>query len=464
MTLIGTLISQVVRRSFGLKADALIAWLEERLTDHSQALPKALARANDCAWVAVGLALCEDSFLDRCKDVFRTGDMKGLRDAIREFLAVTPTGLPESAASVRAQAWKEWQRLRKNGRFAIDSISSTEIAGSPGDLQRFGDATGLAMAAHKAMEEVAARIQPEAPNLALVLMLVPPEGGVPLLAVAFTFFFRREIETKPEAYRGLSFDMLRTLTARQDEGLSKLEALIQNRAEGFLGQLDAMFEALDQGFSEVFRKIDELPSLIADIIAKSHISTESSSPLRISVTNERELERLRQMRDAMRSVPAELLKADDLSKAGDVFAAAGWYPDAQKTHQAAAKCARETANRAMEAEAEFKTFRDACETSDWAEAALALRRAVELDRERYEPFPFDRYELVSVLGAGAFGTVFHCRDQFELNDHDRPIEVAIKTLNDEDLGQELQKIFAESANTQTAQPSWHHRHPRSRLR
>ena len=55
MTLTGSLISHVVSHSLGLSADKVVDWLEDRFTDHSQLLPKALARANDCAWHPVGL-------------------------------------------------------------------------------------------------------------------------------------------------------------------------------------------------------------------------------------------------------------------------------------------------------------------------------------------------------------------------------------------------------------------------
>lgn len=115
------------------------------------------------------------------------------------------------------------------------------------------------------MAETAAALQAEAPNLATVLTLTPPNGALPLLAATFTFFFRREIETKPEVYRGLSFDMLRTsldtlrgLTALQDAGFARLERTLQDRSEGILGQVDAMFEVLDRGFTGVGGKLEDI--------------------------------------------------------------------------------------------------------------------------------------------------------------------------------------------------------------
>jgi hypothetical protein len=129
MTLTGNLISQVVGRSFGLNAEKLVHWIEERFTDHSQALPKALAHANDCAWHAVGLALCGDSFFDWFKDVLRSRDLTVIRDEIRGFLEVTPTELEGSPPAVRVRAWKEWQRLRKAGG---------AVGGMSGDRKREG--------------------------------------------------------------------------------------------------------------------------------------------------------------------------------------------------------------------------------------------------------------------------------------------------------------------------------------
>jgi serine/threonine protein kinase len=72
------------------------------------------------------------------------------------------------------------------------------------------------------------------------------------------------------------------------------------------------------------------------------------------------------------------------------------------------------------------------------DALSALRQATALDRARFEPFPFKRYEPLAILGVGGFGTGFHCRDRYSKE------EVAIKALLGADLAHDLNEVFAEA--------------------
>ena len=63
-----------------------------------------------------------------------------------------------------------------------------------------------------------------------------------------------------------------------------------------------------------------------------------------------------------------------------------------------------------QAEAHHNVYRAALERGDWRDALAALRRAVELDAEAFEPFPFARFDPVRILGAGGFGVSFLCQD------------------------------------------------------
>src|SRR5262249_21622104 len=64
-----------------------------------------------------------------------------------------------------------------------------------------------------------------------------------------------------------------------------------------------------------------------------------------------------------------------------------------------------------QAEAHHNVYRAALERRDWTEALAALRRAVALDAEEFEPFPFARYEPERLLGASGFGASFLCRER-----------------------------------------------------
>ena len=69
--------------------------------------------------------------------------------------------------------------------------------------------------------------------------------GTPVLAAAFAFFCRREIETDAELARGLTFDSLKWLSAQQAAGFEWLG----HRTDGILGQIDLVFVALEESFA-----------------------------------------------------------------------------------------------------------------------------------------------------------------------------------------------------------------------
>jgi len=164
-------------------------------------------------------------------------------------------------------------------------------------------------------------------------------------------------------------------------------------------------------------------------------SSSAMSSLRVTVSNEREREHLRKLRDQFRSIDAS---AVDWLALGDGFAAAGLFRDAQSSHEQAAQMAEVAADAVIGAEAFLKAFRDACEQEKWDVALNALNRSIALDPTRYRLFP-PRYQPIAILGAGGFGAVFHCKDRYRNNE-----DVAIKTLYDNDLERGIDAIFGEA--------------------
>ncbi len=252
MSVTGGLLAFGVRHVFDVSAERLIELIEKRLTDHSQALPKALAKANDQAWQAVGLALAGDGLFERVRDVFRDADLKGVRDQIKKFLDQTPTGLENATADLRLKAMEEWSRLRKEGRFAADTVPAAELARRAATMERYGDPAQMAASALRVVKETAEAVRAEAPFLA-DLLTAAPNGGMPLLAAAFAFFFRRELESNAELAHGLSFDYLRQISERQEHGLDLLDI----RTSGILEQIAVRFDALEGWFEAQDAKRDE---------------------------------------------------------------------------------------------------------------------------------------------------------------------------------------------------------------
>jgi formylglycine-generating enzyme required for sulfatase activity/serine/threonine protein kinase len=430
MSVTGTLAAFALKHTFDLSADTLVDWLQDRFTDHSQTLPKALGRANHRAWQAVGLALAGDGLVEKVKDLGRDRDLTAAREAIRGFLANTPTGLEMSAAGLRVRACDELNRLRKLGKLTAPHDRNAVVA----NLSRFGNTGRMVGEAAEAVAVVADGLAPDAPHLAQVLRLAPP-GGPPLLVTAFLFFIRREVETNDELARGLTFDHLRQLTAAQDRGFALLDA----RTEGILDQFDVLFDALGNWFAVADEKLDDIRGQLDKLLADRNVPTRAADPLRVSVTNEKELSQLRHWRDELRKLPPELLMAADWSKLGDALASGRLFAEARESHKAAAANAQATKDRVAEAEAEFKAYRDACEQEKWEDALKGLMRAAELDPARFAPFPLNRYEPVGILGAGGFGTVIRCRQRLA-----KGRDVAVKTFHAADVGRGMDEVFAEA--------------------
>src|SRR5262249_11264271 len=143
------------------------------------------------------------------------------------------------------------------------------------------------------------------PHLASVLRLAPV-AGTPLLASAFLYFFRREVETNEELSRALTFDSLSALTAAQEQGF----ALLEGRTAGILDQFDVLFDTLGEWFAAADGKLDDIRAKLDRLL----VTRDAPNSLSVTVTNEGELYLLRQWRDELRKLPPQLLRAADWSR------------------------------------------------------------------------------------------------------------------------------------------------------
>ncbi len=426
MSLLTPLVAFGVRVAFDLDGDAASQLIESWLGSGKRTLPGALARANDRAWQAVGLALAGDGFLDRVKTLWAGQDVKAIRDQVRQFLEQTPAGFQGASAELRAHCLDEFQRLRKAKRLTFQELAPGEVS-----QQRLGNTVEVRQAAEQAVAAVAGGLAIEAPHLAEILCKPTPDG-TPLLAAAFAYFFRRELEQNAELARGMTVDSLRLLSATQAQGFAHLEKDLGD-------QIDVVFSAMNDWFAHINAELTQLRASLEQFMARNHVVAPAAGPPTVSVHDRREQDTLRQIRDRLRQLPAGLAPADVLLRLGDGLAASGQFEQAEQEHLRAAEAARGAANRAAEAEALYRTWRDACERGNFEAALPALLRAVELDPAKFEPFPLRRYEPVRLLGRGGFGAVFLCRDLFA-----KKREVAIKALHEGDLARDLDEVFAEA--------------------
>jgi serine/threonine protein kinase len=409
-------------------AKPIAEWLESRFTDASRRPVRAVIAANDRAWGVVGLALAEPSAFGR----LREADTRNARTAIRQVLAGT-------SDADRARAASELSALRSRFRTGADEWDRAEVV-----LKRFADPAGLIADADAAAARVADEVAADAPHLAAVLRLAP-DGRVPLFQAMYRHFFRKIAGRDDELSRVLAHDQLRALSELTDA-----------RTVGLLDQLGLVFDALadtDKKIEDVGVKVEAGFSGVTDTLRRIEERLAARKPGLSDASDEEHaflLDGLKQFRKYPGRVTPQLWE-----RLADALSDAELYPQAGEAHETAAATAQAAHDPVAEAANYHKAYLDACAAGKWKDALDAVLKAAALDEARYQPFPIyipehpiftrGRYEPLGILGGGAFGTVFLCRD------HNNPIpgtdeflRVAIKALRFEVLGGTPDKVLAEA--------------------
>jgi formylglycine-generating enzyme required for sulfatase activity/tRNA A-37 threonylcarbamoyl transferase component Bud32 len=309
---------------------------------------------------------------------------------------------------------------------------------------------------------VADALAPDYPRLAQLLRQPAPGGGPPLLAAAFAYFFRREVESSPELARGLTFGSLERLSASQAAAFGKLGAALEALGARFdellgqvmeqLGRIEAVAVQTHGAVLDLHAELnrlsglhlssaEEVRRLIQEVVERLARVGMQAGQLRpqdsFSIRSEDERRAVRQLLDRFRLLsPEEQRRVPALLNGlGKLQVGAGDYAEARQTFATAAAAAGDPAGQA---EAHFNAYRAALEQRRWDEALTAIRAAAERDPERFAPFPLKRYQPRRILGAGGFGTAFLC--------HDRHFdeEVVIKSLHAADLERGLDEVFREA--------------------
>ncbi|HEY1191146.1 MAG TPA: bifunctional serine/threonine-protein kinase/formylglycine-generating enzyme family protein [Gemmata sp.] len=412
MALPGLLLHVGLKQLFNVSSKEACEWIDSRFHDSSRSVLRAVFDANRRAWHVVGLALLERSRYGWVTDLGREADLKAARDELRPLLALI-------TAEQRAAAAEELAGLQ--GRFHGPDLVSADGVDA---LRRFSEPAGVAAAADRAAGAIADTLS-DAPNLALALRSTP-DGQTPLFQTVYRYYFRKLVGQSAELSAALLHDRLRAL-----------EDVTDARTAGLLGQIDLLFDRLDDGFAAVGARLDAgFAGLGADLRAiQERLSVPRKPGVSYDTGPEREF--LLNAREQFRR-NAGRVSAGQWERLGDALAEARLFAAAGEAHEVAAGAAAETRDAATEAANRFKAYRDACETGAWPQAFDALWKAVELEPARYAPFDRHRYRPERVLGAGAFGTVFLCFDEYE----ERP--VAIKSFRTEALGRDLATVFAEA--------------------
>ena len=467
MSLVAQLVGFGLRQVIGDFADnavKIVGAVEQRFRDHSRTLPKALEQAHDRTWQALGVALAGDGLLDRVKVFFASGDDKGVREQVQLFLQSNAVSFDGAPDQFRRDCLDELKRLRKSGLLSVQGGSSAEIARQAAGFRRHADPQGLIEEARRAVAGVADTLAEGYPNLSRLLR-TPTPTGPPLLAAAFCYFFRREVETDDELAHGLFFDGLRQLSASQAKAFGEVGKALA--ALG--GQFDALLEHLDRIEAAVVEthgvavethgavldmqaelqrlgglhlaNAGEVRTLLEQVL--SHLAQAGMARGEVrpghscSIRGEDERRAVKALLTRFRQLPAEEQRQAPalLNGLGKLQVGAGDFAEARQTFTAVVRTVGDPSGKA---EASFNAYRAALEDKQWDAALAALREAASHDPQRFAPFPLHRYEPTRILGAGGFGTAVLCRDRHFDED------VVVKTLHAADLARGVDEVFREA--------------------
>lgn len=430
------------------KGDAVVGYLVERFTDHSQRLAIALRIANDKAWKALEIALVGDSLWERCKAAVARAEDRAFAEQVRAFLDATP--LPELAgkSAFRQKCLDELRAARKGRALAASAVSSRELAEAAAEFARFSDPRSLVDAEWGRALEVAHALN-EAGHKSLAWLLSQrPADGRPLLVLAAQYFFRRAVEADAKLFQGLAMARLEGLGEAQERGFASLETALAQQGQRLEQLLDSVQAVVVQTHSAVVglqaqlkgqgEQMEQIGQAVMKLLEQHELHGRAVRPGdSLSIRNDGERQLVRQLVERYRSLPeGQRHKMPSLLNAiGKLEVVAGNFDAAQEDFQQVATLATDPA---AQAEARFNAYQAALERRDFDTALKELIEAIKLDARRYAPFPVGKYHPLRILGAGGFGTAFLCRHRYMNAD------VVVKALHLEGLGQDTETVFTEA--------------------
>jgi formylglycine-generating enzyme required for sulfatase activity len=278
MQLVNKLVGFGLRAALGEAAGSVVDLVEQRFTDHGQALPQALKKANERAWQTLALSLAGDGFVDQVQSLFASADVKGLRDQVRHFLQRSAAFYDQTPAAFRKTCLAELNMAREKGLLAVD-LAPGLIGQQAASFPYYADPQALMEAGERTASAVADSLAPTCPHLARLLHQ-PTPGGPPVLVAAFAFFFRREIETDQQLANGLTFEGLRRLSADQAQAFAEVGEALTTLGDRFdlvigqLGRVEATVTATHEVVLDLHADLEEMRRLVKDAMARIGTATE----------------------------------------------------------------------------------------------------------------------------------------------------------------------------------------------
>jgi formylglycine-generating enzyme required for sulfatase activity/tRNA A-37 threonylcarbamoyl transferase component Bud32 len=427
---LGHIAEEAAGKLAGDAVKKLVEGVRSHFADHSERVTLALAASNEKAWKTIEIALGGQRFWDR----FASAEDQALRGQVKAFLE---SSVAEDDPAYLTTCLKELRQAREKAHLEPGKEFRPEgLAEEVGSFARFDNPEALLEAECAVVGEVAREFQRLGYRHLGRLLAVTPTRGQPLLAMAVQYYFRRAVGEDPVLARELTWAKMLGIDRRVQDGFAFL-ALIQERH----GQaIDATLDSLarvEVVFVETRESVRELHAEVRELTDQFKLLRRDLTPGHsVSYRDEHERALIEAVKRRYRALSDEQRRRFpqlglDLSRLEIV---AGDFKEALAEARGAARSLDDPASRA---EAHHTAYRAALELKSWDQALDELRKAIQADA-RFGVLPAAKYQVDRILGAGAFGVAFLCRDTYL----DR--RVVIKTFEATGIDRDVATVFREA--------------------
>jgi hypothetical protein len=406
---------KIVEQGMGTTLQALT----RHFLDQGPRLTQALGCANQRAWQALETALAGEALWERCQALRYQKEQRSFAQQVRAFLDANPLAELTGKTQFRKECLRELQEARRAGLLSPGDLDLPTLLDPLGSPARFTDPEGLTHSQAQTLKEVAAEVrQAGFSSLAWFLELRPSQGA-PLLPAAFLWFFRKEVETDRALWQGLDWARLGNVAAGNAQSLDGLAQVLTRHSpqlEDLLASLAGGRARVPHGALDIPREMQpqrpevrQLGQTVLRLLTQHDLAGREMHPRdRLAIQHPEERQQVKQLVEGFRSLPPEQqARLPALGHGlGKLQFATGDLAGAQEAFGKAAAGVKDSRARA---EAHHHAHLAALEQQQGAAAIAALKIAATLDPQRFEPFPFSRYEPENVLGVGGPGVTFQCR-------------------------------------------------------
>ncbi|MCX7699879.1 MAG: hypothetical protein N2039_03290 [Gemmataceae bacterium] len=268
MSLMRQLSVLAIHQVLGDRAESLIGFLGERLSDKSARFEQAMARATEKAWNILDLALAGPAIRRSWRTVFSPRDEKTLQQNIYAFLSSIPEmHLPQDHATFCRLSRAELHQARKKGLIPGHRASLADVIHEHHRiLEQCFEPVNHLKRSQQLLKNLADELSTAGFTNLAVFISLQPTGGQPLLVQLVHYFFRREIEADPALCSILTLEKLTNIDDSFRSTLDKLNHSLETHSaelQALLSDVGDTVSATHEGVQLVGRRMSETMELVS---------------------------------------------------------------------------------------------------------------------------------------------------------------------------------------------------------